>query len=209
MIEFKLKFRITKTPAALSKFKETGKSVQKDFYYDTADYTLIQSGNFLRVRNDKKIDFKLNIGDKHHLYCQETSFLSEDIAPNNNDFLSIFKALNIKPNLEFTDFDSFVKNNSLTVLAPIIKHRTCYKIDDTMSVTIDKVPDLGTFMEVEMMFDDSYVIKDKHELRDQIIKRLKELNLYGDKLEAINIGYVELYLLKNNRAAYELGIYKS
>jgi predicted adenylyl cyclase CyaB len=207
MIEFELKFKITTPPSKLSDFQIIGKSTGEDLYYDASDYRLFKGGNFLRVRNGKRIDFKLNVGDTDHLYCKETNFLAADVNSSNKDFIELTESLHLKSDKYFADFKEFIENNGLILLSPIIKKRIEYKIDDTTTVTIDDVDDLGTFMEAEMMFDDEHIIS-KHTLRKELIDKLKKSGIYEDDYEAVGVGYVELYLLKNNRSVYELGRYK-
>jgi adenylate cyclase class IV len=208
MIEFELKFRISRPPSELDNFIRTDESTIEDIYYDTSDFRLFKSGNFLRIRNNKTIDFKLNIGDNDHLYCKETNFLIADINSSNTDFVKLSKSLNIiTKNQDFNSFQEFIDNNNLIILSPIIKKRATYKIDATTTIAIDYVEALGTFMEAEMLFDDSYQI-DKHRLRDELISKLKKLGIYENDYQTINIGYVELYLLEKNKPLYELGKYK-
>lgn len=208
MIEFELKFKINKTPTKLINFPKIDDLIEKDIYYDTSNYDLLKEGDFFRVRNNKQIDFKLNLSDEAHLYCKEKSFLIKDIKPNNKHFLDIFYCLDIEINLNFTNFDSFIKINNFTVLAPIIKNREIYKIDGDTTVTIDNVENLGTFMEAEIMLDNIDRLKDKNKLKAEIINKLKLLDLIKDNTKLINVGYVELYLLKNNKKVYNLGKFK-
>jgi len=207
MIEFELKFKISTPPSALNKFQRIKQSSGQDLYYDTAEYDLIKAGNFLRLRDDKQVDFKLDLGDDEHLHCRETNFNPDNFHPNDPDLLAIFDFLGIKINLDFTDFKSFIAVNKFKLLAPIIKHRTTYRIDETMDVMIDRVDDLGDFMEAEMMLKESETI-DKTAIKKSIINKLEKLQIITDKYELINIGYVELYLLKNNKPAYDLGKFK-
>ena len=207
MIEFELKFRISTPPLVLNKFQKIKESSGQDFYYDTSGYDLIKGGNFLRFRNDKQIDFKLYWGDDEHFHCRETSFTPNDFHPNNPNLLEIFDFLGIKVNLDFTDFQSFIAVNNFELLAPIVKHRITYKIDNAMDVMVDTVDNLGNFMEAEMMLDESAAI-DKAAIKKSMLEKLEQLNIIDKSPELVNIGYVELYLLENNKSAYDLGRYK-
>ena len=208
MVEFELKFKISKTPAKLVNFPKIDELEEEDIYYDTPNYDLLKEGDFFRVRNGKQINFKLNLGDEAHLYCKETNFFIKDIKPSNKHFLDIFYCLGMAIDLNFTNFDSFIKVNSFIVLAPIVKNREIYKIDGDTSVTIDDVQNLGTFMEAEVMLDDIDKITDKNELKATVINKLKLLDIIKNNPELINVGYVELYLLKNNKKAYNLGKFR-
>lgn len=147
------------------------------------------------------------MGNDDHLYCRETNFHVADINSSNKNFIELSESLHIKSDQYFADFDNFISNNNLILLSPIIKKRVTYKIDDATTVMIDDVDNLGTFMEAEVMFDDDHVM-DKNSLREELINKLKKLEIYPDNPEAINIGYVELYLLNNNEPVYNLGKFK-
>lgn len=205
MVEFELKFKINKSPKNIINFPKIDELVEKDIYYDTSNYNLLKEGDFFRVRNNEKIDFKLNIGDEAHLYCKETNFNLKDINPRNKHFIDIFDCLNIKLNLNFTNFESFIKLNNFIELAVIDKKREIYKIDGDTTVTIDDVENLGTFLEAEIILDNIEKITDKNEIKAEIINKLKILDIIKNSSKLINIGYVESYLFKNNKKVYNLG----
>lgn len=209
MIEFELKFKISKSPSVLDSYDLLEEMVEEDFYYDTKNYSLIKNGNFLRVRNNKKLDFKLDLGDDLHLCCNETRFGLDSINSENSDFKNVFKALNIDIENKFKDFNSFVDVNNFKVIAPIIKKRKIYKINDDLEVTIDEALGLGMFLEAEMMFEDSFVVEDKTVLRDKLIQDLKKRKIINDDFEMVKVGYVELYLMDNNKEVYEIGKFKA
>lgn len=69
MIEIELKYELeSKLKLDLNNSFE---KIVEDIYYDTSDYKLLRSGNFLRIRNNKSLDFKLNADDLGHLYCKK------------------------------------------------------------------------------------------------------------------------------------------
>lgn len=208
MVEFELKFRIKNLPIVLANYDLVEEKTGEDLYYDTVDYLLIKGGNFLRIRNNKRLDFKLNIGDDLHLCCKETSFDLDDISSKNDNFLCVLRTLGIEIKKSFDNFESFIKENDFKLMAPIIKKRKIYKIDENLEVSIDEAKDIGMFLEAEMMFDDSFDHKSKLVLKDELIKILKEKGIIDNNFEAVNVGYVELYLMENNKEVYEMGKYK-
>ena len=84
MIELELKYKLTHIPEATVKLEKVKTKAQTDIYYDTQDYDLIRKGNFLRVRNGEKLEFKVDLDDASHLYCKETVFKIKEIKQNIN-----------------------------------------------------------------------------------------------------------------------------
>ncbi len=201
MIELELKYKLNCSPKV--DFEITSQKDVEDIYYDTDDYTLIQKGNFLRVRNNKSIDFKLSANDLTHLYCNETNF---DLNSFNVD--SVAKTLNnIGVDIEFRNSSELFEK--LKVLAPIKKHRKSYNIEKNVVMVIDEVEDLGTFLEIEYDIDKESITKDEAEYyKNYLLNILKRNNLLTNQHEEVHVGYVELYLKKYNIDAYNLGLYK-
>ncbi len=200
MIELELKYKINKKPSINL---EGISSDVTDIYYDTKDYTLLRKGNFLRLRNSKSIDFKLSANDLTHLYCNETNY-----SVDNFDSKTINKVLN-NIGVDINVASSEELFNTLTVLAPIKKHRTSYNLEENVVMVIDEVEDLGIFLEIEYDIDkDSITKEESDKYKEYLINILRENNYITDDDEQVNIGYVELYLKKYNVEAYNLGLYK-
>ena len=155
MIEFELKIKVDEFPKIDDKFFVKEKRVL-DVYFDTEKYDLIAGGNFLRVRNGDKVNFKLNIGDLSHSYCKETSFLNRDFVKN-EDVKQIFKAMAVDYQHNYKSFEEFLKINDLRQLAVIDKLRKTYKIED-IEVSFDDAKDIGKFIEIEKNFPDNFQI---------------------------------------------------
>ena len=71
---------------------------------------------------------------------------------------------------------------------------------------MDNAKDIGKFIEIEYNLPDGTMFS-KDEITSKMIKIMTENNLLNE-YEKVNIGYVELYLKKHNKTAYELGLYK-
>lgn len=199
MIEIELKYELeSKLKLDLNNSFE---KIVEDIYYDTSDYKLLRSGNFLRIRNNKSLDFKLNADDLSHLYCKETNF---DLNDSNIDSInSILNSLGIDEKFEgIADLKS-----KLGVLAPIKKKRTTYNLEDSVVMSMDEVNDLGTFLEIEYDLDEDELYNGD-EYKKLLIEILKKYHIYDKLSREVHIGYVELYLEKYNTEAYELGIYQ-
>ena len=203
MIEFELKLEVENFPD-LSSLEQFDDKHIVDTYYDTKDYALLSTGNFLRNRNNRKVDFKLNIGDASHTFCNETRFNFEKFAPN-KDLQAIFENLGLRLNPNFESFDSFLKANNLSLLAIIDKHRKSFKFDDLV-VCLDEAKDIGKFIEIECMLPDNEKF-DKDKLSSAMLEKLKNAN-FLPPCKPVKIGYVELYLKRHNPTAYNLGLYK-
>lgn len=201
MIEIELKLQVDKFPDMGEPLKE--KRVV-DKYFDTEDYKLIATGNFLRNRNNKMVDFKLNIGDLSHSYCRETGFDYDKFVPSKSLEL-IFNAIGLKYNSNFSNFEEFLKVNQLKELAEIDKVRRTYKIDD-LEISLDDAKDIGKFIEIEYDLPDGTEF-DKDEIINFMIKKMQDICCL-DNYKKVNIGYVELYLKKHNKKAYNLGLFK-
>ena len=209
MIELELKYEIKNIPSSIKKLEIIKQKQQEDIYYDTNNYDLIQGGNFLRIRNKKRLEFKLFAGDKSHLFCQETDFDLDKIGTNQEQINNILSAINLKTIKDLNDFNQIVNTNNLKILAPIKKHRTSYKYNENSTISIDEVDNLGLFLEAEIMIDKETLSKEEaNNIKEEFINDLKNSKILTDNEKQVNIGYVELYLLKYNKEAYNLGIYK-
>ena len=194
MIEYEIKFignRINH-----SKFVDglsyVGTKHQNDTYYDTPNFTLFLNAVFLRCRNKKIIDIKYNFdqSDKTHLFCNENSFtlpLSEE-AKNG---LDIFLSQLIQP---IQSSDDLLKNYQLEEFVAINKSRDIYQGKD-IEVSFDTIDNLGEFIEIEARTE----------------KGIDDINnlIHKEKIQRIQIGYVELYLKQHNYELYQKGKYQT
>lgn len=199
MIEIELKFEL-KNKLNINLKPDSIKEVE-DIYYDTKDYKLLRNGNFLRIRNDKQLDFKLSANDLTHLYCNETNYQLND--SNMEDISGVLNSIGVDIDLKCVD-DLF---SNLDVLAPIKKKRTSYNLEENVVMVIDEVEDLGTFLEIEYDLD-AEKIDDASYYENMLVEILKKHSLYDDSMRKVHIGYVELYLKKHNMEAYKLGLYQ-
>lgn len=202
MIEVELKLQVDKFPN-LTNLECVKQKRVLDVYYDTPNYKLISTGNFLRNRDNKKVDFKLNIGDLSHTYCKETSFNYNNFLPNES-LKIIFDNIGIEYNKNFKTFNEFLCANNLTQLAVIDKFREVYKLDDLI-ISLDDAKNIGKFIEIEYDLPDNSVV-DKEKIKNYMISKLTKLGLTN--YTEIKVGYVELYLKQHNKKAYNLGLFK-
>lgn len=201
MIELELKYELNKRininlePASIK--------IVEDIYYDTKDYELLKKGNFLRVRNNKSLDFKLNVNNLEHLYCKETNYELKD--DNISKINEVIKDLNI--NIHLNDVKDI--SSKFDVLAHLKKKRYSYKLEENVIMVIDEVENLGNFLEIEYDIDkDAITNEEKEYYKKYLTELLKKHSILLDDMKYVSIGYVELYLKKHNPKAYHLGIYQ-
>jgi len=201
MIELELKYEL-KNKLKMN-LEPTSEKIVEDIYYDTKDYTFLKKGNFLRVRNNKSLDFKLNANNLEHLYCKETNYeLKDKSVPEINNVL---KKLGTNTKL---DNISDIKNK-FEVLANLKKKRYSYQLEDNVIMVIDEVENLGNFLEIEYDIDkDTITHEEKVYYKNYLIDILKKHNILIEDMKSVNIGYVELYLKKYNTKAYNIGLYQ-
>lgn len=204
MVEIELRFEVKKLPLLKLPLKNEKRIL--DIYYDTPDYQLIVSGNFLRNRNNNKVDFKLDIGDTDHDFCKETRF---DFSPfNNHDALkAVFDSINVNFSKNFNNFEEFLHVNKLIPLAVIDKNRKTYVIGD-ITISLDDCKDIGYFIEAEVNIEDGKAF-DIAAIKKYIKEVLIRNKIIDFSAKPVSIGYVELYLKKHNLTAYNFGKYKN
>ena len=209
MIEFEMKYKLKEKPKELNSFAIANIINQCDVYYDTNDFKLIKDGNFLRIRNNEKIDFKIDIDDNMHLYCKETSFKISEINKNILLINQILENIGLPISENVTGIENFLLKNNFNELAKIDKIRTIYNFNKNCTIYIDEVKNLGLFLEAEIIIENDTINRsDVDKFKNKIIKTLKDANIIYNTSEIINTGYVELYLLTHNPEAYELGKFK-
>jgi len=209
MIELELKYQLTAVPEAIKLLKIKREMQQSDIYLDTAEYTLLQCGNFLRLRDKKKLDFKVDLDDASHLYCKETSFNTEEIPQKITEVNKVLQAIGLPLSPAVVSIDDFITRNNFKTLANISKTRVDYIFDKNITISVDNVNNLGLFLEAEIMIEaDTINSHDAQNIKNELMEKLSIASIIEKDAKAVNVGYVELYLLKNNPAVYELGKFK-
>ncbi|MCL1902262.1 MAG: CYTH domain-containing protein [Alphaproteobacteria bacterium] len=209
MIEIELRFKISSVPEALAGFPLIKEKSQLDIYYDTADYALFRRGNFLRTRNNKRLEFKCDAAfDGSHDYCREVEFDVADLAQKSNEINQTLSELNVPANAEYENVEDFISKNNLKTFAVIDKVRREYRITDNMIVMLDDLKGLGLFIEAEIMVPDDTNKSDIQKYIEKMREDLTARGILGPDAEPVKVGYVELYLMEHNPAAYDIGQYK-
>jgi len=201
-IEVELKFQVLDEAQIREFVKNLNFITRKrivDKYLDTENADLYKKGLFIRIRDDKILDFKYNLEDKEckHEHCEEHSFplpLTVDSLGSVNRICSIL-SLNIFVN---PDIGDFMTRNNLTVSITNDKTREIYR-DEKFEFCFDDVKNFGKFIEIE-----THATKedDLEKIKDMMRERVREL-----KLKLITVGYNELYWKKHNAEIYKQGKY--
>ncbi len=188
-IEFEIEARLDDASILepfISKMKFIENIDQVDIYYDTLNKDLFKQAVFLRNRNDKILEIKSAIDpeDISHLECKETVFklpLTNENEINFTEFIKTFTPIK-------NDGD-FLSQFNLHEFVVIKKHRKKYANDD-YELVIDNVEGLGDFFEIEL----------KNGSKKELLNFVKD-----NKIERLPLGYVELYLRKNDFETYKTG----
>ncbi|OGI12075.1 hypothetical protein A3K64_01895 [Candidatus Micrarchaeota archaeon RBG_16_36_9] len=201
-IEIELKFQILDENQARNFLKSLDLINKKrivDIYLDTRDAKLYKNGFFIRIRDNRTLDFKYNLRDMEgkHEHCEEHSFSLPLKVDSLDEINQVCKALGLlgisSPSLE----EFKIKNNFIDSMI-IDKIRELYK-DEDFGFCFDDVKEMGEFLEVE-----AYASKEENleEVKNKMRERIK-----GLKLKLITTGYNELYWKKHNIEIYKQGKY--
>lgn len=203
-IEIELRYEVTNAPqlsAFLAKTKQVSQKRDIDVYLDTNDHILWQRGIFIRIRNDKNLDIKFNRACLQDAkidrldYCEEHSF-SLPFEESKREALNLLLAsLDLKPTpaAELTLFKTL---NGLQPHYVIDKLRTTYTLG-AFTLALDEVADLGTFLEIELMAENT---NDLEEVKASMHQLLHEL-----ELRPLRLGYCTLLMQKNDFECYKKG----
>lgn len=199
--EVELKYEIGESNL-IEKFLSDGevKSIKNsvDKYYDNKDFSFFKQGIFIRVRDNKKLDFKYNFEDDKHEYCQENSFELPLRTEKSDSFNKLLKVLGLKPLGDDISLPAFLKLNNLIEFVVIDKARTRVS-KNGLNFYFDDVKGLGKFIEIEGIPTHSSDIEGMIGKIEGIAKK--------QNLKKLTTGYVELYLRKYNNILYKQGKY--
>jgi len=196
-IEYEVKSRIeseSELEGLVEDFQEDTRVLQQDKYYDTKNRDLFEKGIFLRIRNEKEIEIKYNpdVMDNNHVSCDEYSYIKK-ITNKEAREISEFLGNHIEKEKDYCEnISDIMETFSLEEFVTIKKERRIYNYDK-VDIVIDKVDELGLYVEIEAK---STSFPKKYE------DWIKE-----NSLSHIPTGYVEMYLKKNEPETYLKGRY--
>jgi len=166
---------------------------------------LFKRGIFIRIRNRQTVDIKFNPEDiaqettayVEHTHCDEVSSPLPLREASMTAINAVLSALGLR-RMSSPSLEAFMQNNNLGESLTIDKQRTTYQ-DGRIHLDLDKVKDLGTYLEIEQMTDESGN-------RDLILQEMHR-HLKGLSLRHVNVGYNELYWRKHDFNIYLQGKY--
>jgi len=206
-IEIELKYQVLDEPQVqefLKKLDFIDKKRVIDVYLDTKDGNLYKKGIFIRIRDNKILDFKYNLEDfqnlnkvSMHEQCDEYSF---SLPLTNKSFKAINQNCKILGLVEISkpDLGELKLRNNLIDSVVIDKIRQKFK-DEEFKYSFDDVKGLGKFLEIEVEGQEG---EDFEEIKDRIREKVKNL-----KIKLITTGYNEVYWRKYNFNLYIQGRY--
>ena len=175
-------------------------SVQnRDRYYDTSTYDLLQQAVFVRIRNNTRLEFKFNeqIEQEHGQSIERSYPLLPDTDQSENMHRLFTRFL---PGWQTADTVALaITKNALVELARIDNQREEYTQGEFF-LSIDHVQNLGDFVEVEVRCAEDANTREAQEKLQGFVA--------GLGIKHIRVGYVELWLQKYNVDAYLLGKYR-
>jgi len=201
-IEIELKFQIldeSQVKVFLKNLNFISKKRIVDVYLDTKDADLFKKGFFIRIRDNKTLDFKYNLEDveRKHEHCEEHSFSLPLTTDSLDSINKICKVLGLVEIMNPSLGELKIKNNLIDSMI-VDKLRERYK-DEDFGFCFDDVKEMGKFLEIETnVLSEDDIEKIKNKMREKI----KDL-----KLKLITTGYNELYWKKHNIEIYKQGRY--
>jgi adenylate cyclase class IV len=176
-----------------------------DDYFDTPDGQFYQAGIFIRIRNQSSLDIKFNpdhLGKSNvsdHVSCHEYSFQEPFQESDEPLFKSLGSLIGIRQP-SGKSFSSFVDTNNLHPLVVIDKIRQTYT-NESYTVVVDHIENLGVFMEVEYSASSEEGLK-----LEQILSGIDAL-MEGIPAKSLSTGCFEIILRQENFDLYKKGKY--
>ena len=183
--------------------EENGENVSTDMYYDTPAYDAFRRAIFMRIRNHRMLEFKFHEqDDPDHLHSTELVFPLDADAQQMRELNALCVRLLPAWNRAET-LDALFQANDLRLFVPIEKHRTRYSYQD-MTLCLDSVTGLGTFLEIETLCETHAEIEQANTRLLSVVSQLACPDLHP-----VRIGYVELWLRQHMPQVYTLGKYQA
>jgi adenylate cyclase class IV len=190
----------------LKNLKFIGRKREIDVYFDTPDGSLYKKSSFIRIRNNKTLDFKYSLAAilrgkngkiKKDEHFKDYSFPLPLTRSSLLKIKQICKVIGLKE-MKTLDLEEFKAENNLIDSMIIDKIRGKYR-DEKFEYCRDKLRKLGTFLEIEALTSNE---KEVRKLKREMVDKLK-----GLKLKRITTGYCGLYWRKYNFDLYRRARY--
>lgn len=203
-IEVEIKYQVL-NDNQIKKFLKNLQFIERkrevDIYFDTPTGDLYKKSTFIRIRNNKSLDFKYSLAGvmfQNQGKIRKSEHFKDQPFPlpltknSLSEINQICKVLGLKEMRSY-NFEVFKRDNSFINSMTLDKIREKYG-DKKFEYCLDKVKKLGTFLEVEALISDE---KQVRKLKKEIENRVKDLDL-----KRITTGYCGLYWRKYNFDLY-------
>lgn len=206
-IEVELKFQILNGNQIKNFLKNLiflKKKQEVDVYLDTPNGDLYKKSIFIRIRNNKTLDFKYSLAviENRKKINKDENFedYSFSLPLTKSSLLKInqiCKVLGLQ-RMKTLNLERFKANNHLINSITIDKIREKYK-DKKFEYCVDGVKELGRFLEIETLVSTE---EESKKLMKEMRNKVKRL-----KLKEITTGYCGLYWRKHNFNLYRQARY--
>jgi len=212
-LEVEIKYQVLDPEKLISVFPKLPKGkINIDIYLDTKEGYFFQKGIFIRIRDNQKLDFKFNfedggIGKYDHTHCDEYSYLLPLKETDKESFQEVCEILKLIPFSK--SLEDFISSNKLCELVIVEKERTTFP-QNNFQITIDKLKNIGTFIEIEkdIEIQENVSKKEEKEILDKIKSDIRNfVSSLGLNVKEIKIGYCEIALKQKDYKLYKKGQY--
>jgi len=203
MIEVEAKYALL--PASWPRLWERLRPMQptllqiSDTYYDTTALELLRQAVFVRIRNQRRLEFKFNEqAAAVHIQSTERAFSLEPERQQADAMNALFARFLPQWHMVYS-VEEAIDQNCLIELAYIENTRMRY-VADELTICVDQVEGLGDFLEIEASCEEG-------EDTSQLVAKVQSF-VNGLDARRLQVGYVELWLQKHHPQAYQVGKYQ-
>jgi adenylate cyclase class 2 len=155
--------------------------IQSDMYYDHPCRSFSQTDESIRIRAREPVDDHPLLLSGYALI--ELTYKGPKVDKTTKTRLEYTSGIN-----DFNAITSILHHTGFKLVATIKKHRVFFDIDG-ITVSIDSVEGVGSFIEIELIANGE---KEMQSARDRILSLVKHLDL--DPKRMVRESYLELYL---------------
>lgn len=220
MIEVELKFGLTAQVrqqlearlAVMPSVQFIGQVTSTDVYYDTAQYDCLRRAIFVRIRDQKRVEIKFHRDDDpEHIQSIERTFPVQATPEQMQEFNSLCAHL-LPAWRAAATIEQALQASGLEAFVFIKKQRMVYTCRAT-TLCLDRVEELGDFLEMEMLCEEQTEVGGAKEARASMQEAMTHLHRFVTELalpalKPVEVGYVELWLYRYLPHAYRLGRYQ-
>ena len=161
--------------------KRLNSEYQSDLYYDHPCRSFSQTDEAIRIRaREPEDDLPLPTSEYAAI---ELTYKGPKVDKTTKTRLEFTSGIS-----NFEAITSLLQHTGFKLVATIKKHRVFFDIDG-ITVSIDNVEGVGTFVELELVAQSE---KDMHDAKNRILSLVRQLGF--DPMSMVRDSYLELYL---------------